>query len=509
MTSYPDYVLQRAHGYGKKLYRWFVRRNVIRGDDGKRSQQPTESVLLTDEFHINPKNFPSLYKALAHSRYSVTIGIHQGTPPAALIHANGQYDCVDAILPYLNDLRHFTFDQIASLTYHNVNVFDCAVHEALSVALVSNFWQSRIHDKSRDALLTTLWRHDHATLLHCCAASMYWLDYWTDLRASQRFKFAIVFSGSYIYSATLMALLRFSGVRCFRCESFMTGFDYFFEEGYIPLPNNSVFRHANEIHATRRDSKIDSDPDGWGRDVIRAFNKLRGMRNKNVSQPEPAPLPKPLRKTRIALVLGQVVNDFSIISGCGSVISTIPAYTALMDSLLGDAETHIIFKAHPWERKRANVMGPFTEEALRGWHAQLPDEQKRRVYIYNDWNLDQLFSVASVVFTLCSQAGIEAAANGFRPFTIGGAFYDAGGFTASFTTPEAAAEAYVNRRIDPLLSLDDFARFESWLTLLLQTHLVNTDASGIKKIQHRLRRYNPQRHVATRYKETALQPRWL
>jgi hypothetical protein len=471
---------------------------------------PRWRVLLADDFHINPRNFASLHAALGSGEFGVTIGI---TDPVAreMMKANGAYAGTKHSL--LAAHRLFvgvqSFESLLSCRYHNVDIIGCAMDEALSACLATETWQREAITKDRHDLARRLWRTERCLLLDCCAAAMYWTDHWRTLPELHQFHAAVVFSGSDIYGRVLLELLTYTKARTFVCESFMTGFDYYFEERHRPIANAPLISYPNVYRSLA--ANIESDRDRWYRDKIRAFNKLSTMKNKNVQQPDPTPLPAALRGRRVALVLGQVVNDYSVISGDGSVLATLPAYRDMVSSLLRDPDIFVVFKAHPWERKKSNVMRPFTADAMQAWVDNDLPLHRDRVLITEDTNLRQLLGVADSVFTLCSQAGLEAAAEGFKVFTIGGAFYDVcgtGGFTNAFDHPVEAVEAYLSGIARPVLDLTEFSAFETFHAVMLQRYLINTDDSGRQKIQRTLQMYAPQSHASGPHSELAVLPTW-
>lgn len=470
----------------------------------KSSVAPGPRVLLADDHHINRKNFPSLFEGLKACRARVAVGTERDEAAAQLIHACGNYtEFADLLTAPRSTLEGMTKQALESFRYHNVDLARVAVDEALSFVIMREPFQVSAVEKSVAAKFDLLWQHERETLILCCAAAMYWIDYWRSTPNLNEYKAVIIFSGSFIYGRVLARLAAYTQAKCFMVESFTTGFDYFFEERHEPIANNSRINYDNVIHALR--SKI-QDPDPFQRDRIRAINKLRKMSNKNVSQPPPRPLQGAMKGKRVVLVAGQVVNDFSLISGRGRVLSSLPAYKDFVGRLLQHPDFFVIFKAHPWERQKQNLNSPYTEDALRAWAQTLPEPMQARLMIVADCNLQQLFSVSEFVATLCSQSALEAPLEGLKPVVIGGAFYDNGGFTSNFVVPSAAADAILSGRVSGTLTLREFAAYEEYLALLVQHHLVNTDRSGVAKIVAALTPYTPQTHVKVHQSELAVAP---
>lgn len=461
-------------------------------------------ILVADDFHINPRNFASLYEKMKHLSVIKTVGVSLEHPYFLLIKACGNYKGHEKYLQFYKEkLASLTFEELLKLKYRNVPVVEISIDEALSFVIANDSWQLQAVEKKIEVIFQKLWDEDREILLLNCAATMLWTDYWADFPDLNKFEVAVIFSGSYIYGRTLLYLLQYTKVKGFVVESFTTGNDYFFEERYTPIANNSRVRHK-EYRA--RYAHIKAIDDNWEREKIRSFNKLRALQNKNVKQPLPMPLPRSIATKRTMLVLGQVVNDFSVISGCGSILCTIPTYKEIIGRLLSDSDTLVIFKAHPWEKKKQNIQFALTESKMHAWAKTLPEAQQNRLMIVSDWNLQQLFKVTDFVFTLCSQSALEAALEGFRPMVIGGSFFDSAGFTANFATALDAAEAALHSDASGKMTLDEFSAFEDYLATLLQCHLINVSGSGVGKLTALFRSYHPQNHVKSYISERAVSP---
>lgn len=473
---------------------------------GSYNEAASVKVLIADDFHINPRNFSSLYEKLGQKSVSYTVGVPSKSVAGAMMKASGVYsEFADELRDAYRVIADMSCNDLFELRYKNVPVSQMAADEALSAVIHKPHWQDLELSKDPRLIFDRLWDNDRDVIRAACAACIFWTDYWTSLKELGGYDAVVVFSGSFIYGRTLLHLARYTKSRCFVIESFATGSDFFFEQRNSPIPNNSRIRQP---HYRSRYLPMRDNPDQWERNKIRAFNKMRSMKNKNVQQPLAAGLPKKLAGKKVCLVLGQVVNDFSIISGCGSVLNTIPTYKSVISELLENSDMMVVFKAHPWESKKKTIGYPLTERALNDWADTLPDQQRSRLLIVSDWNLQQLLQISSYVVTLCSQSGIEAAISGLKPVVIGGAFYDSAGFTSNFSSALEAANAIAEGKIEGLLSLDEYSRLEEFLCVLLQGHLCNIDASGVRKITDAFRKYLPQKHVKSHVSELSVMPTW-
>jgi len=453
---------------------------------------PKLKVLRTENFHLNERNFKSLLDAIAEPTCTVKLAIDKDSNLKPLLLACGNYDeHMSRLARFHDQIKRLDRDELLDFKYKGVRVFEAAYSEALSACIASDHWQSRAINKTPDAIIDHFFAHDeHLEVLRkCCAAAMFWTNFWVNHRKNFKeniytYDAALIFSGAFIYGAVLIQLLSHRRGRCFVCEGFITGEDYFFEESYHPVPNGSRIGFSTVLNSYY--AKI-SDKDALDRHRAEAIDRLRHMRNKNVTQPAPEPLPPQLKGRSVTLVVGQVVNDFSLISGQGSVLCSIPAYRALFERILENPDAMIVFKGHPWERKKTNIRSDFTKERLEQFVQSLPAEQRSRVWIVSDWNIKQLLRVSRYVVTICSQAAIEAAMEGIKPITIGGTYYGTGGFSHNFATPELAGAAIRDDAVNPELSLAEYAGFEQFMVAMFTQHLVSNQSVGQNSVLSKLR----------------------
>ncbi len=475
--------------------------------EGLAPKTPKARILQCDDFHINDRNFRPLTDYLGSPKVHRTIGIYADTPPGALMACHGAYGAHHETLDaHRRHLERLAPEQLRDLVYKNLPVFDVAADEIFSVLLCRPELQDTVLDKQTVDRFDLCWRADRQLVIDNCAAVLYWADYWSKFSLGW-YHFGVIFSGSLIYSRTLLELAKFSRMRTLVCESFFTGADFFLEERHAPIANASRIRNLNfrKSLQTRADAL---GPEVWRRSQVRALNKHRFPKNKNVVQPAPASLPPLLKTKKCVLILGQVANDFSIISGTARYLNTVPVYQRLIEHILQDPHAAVIFKAHPWEHKKQNLKDNLTEKALRAWAAKLTPDASRRLFICADFNLPQLFRIASHVVTLCSQGALEAAGSGFKPVVVGGAFYDSAGFTHNFATLEDFDAEFSIGSVSPRLTLDEYENFQNFMTLLLEFHLLNAEDAAPYDLQRRTRLFAAEPHAALAHSELALEKTW-
>lgn len=452
-------------------------------------------VALTDAFHLHDRNFPSLFKYLEQSDVSYQTLLQKGDDGFRLITSLGCYDDLEdrvsplaarsiraeaAVMAGLDADSLYTYESL------HIRLWSLCRSELLAYLLVQDGWQQEAMVKDDRAIFDKAYAENRTDLALNMAVANYWLNHWYDRRKDVFSNhFACVFSGSMSYTRTLMELLRRSPTRVMVIESTFTGNDFIFEEMYHPVANNLGVQNAT-LRVARRDPALE-EPDLYDREAIKARNKVLSAKNKNVTQPPSAALPMfPNADARQVLIVGQVANDFSLIEDGFPYVGSIAVYRDMLREILDRTDHNIIFKAHPWEHKKAHLETAKTFDALAEYVGGLTAEERARVLIVEDVNLSDLIDDSDYFVTLCSQAGIEAALLGMRPFILGRAFYSGAGFTVD--CPDIGALADALSREDGMLSLEAYKMLDRFLVDLFQYGTVSIFNSGVGKIRRLLQR---------------------
>jgi hypothetical protein len=355
--------------------------------------------------------------------------------------------------------------------------------ELLSLLLVADerWVQEAVPGTDDERLAQLVVEKNKEQLLHCYAAALFWIDHYARvLPTLPPATHCLIFSGSLIYQRVLLDVLRMSRTKSLVVEHFMTGTDYYLESRTTPIANASDFRLPT-IHAA---ASLPEDPEGLSRERIKAARKILDMVNKNVKQPAKAPTLSLAQGKPTLLVLGQVQNDFSILETRLENINALDFWRNGIRVLLEATDANIIFKAHPWERHKANVKSPFTREKLEAWRETLPPEQAARFVVVEDANIEQLASQASHVLALCSQGALELAfRTGHKPVVFGRPFYGRAGFTSDYSRVEDFAKDLAAGKAPGALSLDEYEAFDIWITRFLQAHLACVHTSGQARVR--------------------------
>jgi hypothetical protein len=175
------------------------------------------------------------------------------------------------------------------------------------------------------------------------------------------------------------------------------------------------------------------------------------------------------------------MNDFSLIETPLSEASSIAFYRRLAARLLAESEMTIVFKAHPWERKRPNLLAPVTLNSMAAFVAALEPGYRARIKLMESEPISALFGHADWVVGLCSQGLLEACQAGFKPLQAGGAFFGGRGFTHDFATADQVANTLIAQDLPARLTLDEYRQFEDFLVQALVLHLVGNEPRESEK----------------------------
>lgn len=430
-------------------------------------------VLISDELHFHDRNFKSFLDFLKDEDAILT----KAKAPASWLALYGDYSSktADLRLDY-EFLSSLSYQDLKTYSYLGVGVFEACKLEFLSGAVFADRWQVRKIPSDTDQLFDLAVELDYFRLIENMAAVMFWADWWSDkLKSVRRQEYVAIFSGCLIYQKVLVELLKYNPAEPLIFESFFTGNDYYCENRYSHIPNNSDL--ALEVYY--RSIKVSGDLNEYDRSRQKAINKIRLAKNKNVTQPE---ISEPIvfeNDEGVVVIIGQVFNDFSILGTRLDNINSSYAYCELIDLLLDRTKLNIIFKAHPWERKK-NILGrPITQDTISNHlENRYSSSSNNRLVFTEDYNLGDLLRQSDYVVTICSQAAIEAAYLGIKPIQFGSAFYGKKGFTSDFLKLEDLVDSLAGGSLAKKLTLEEYDLFEKFCVKVFCGHMVSVHPSG-------------------------------
>lgn len=430
------------------------------------------SVLLADNLHFHERNFKSLFDFFNSNK----IKYQYATSDKSWLSLYGNYG------PKRNHLRTY-YDLLIMLNCSDLynfnvrgyNVYELARSELLSFLIPQEEW---LHERiTYDFnLFSKIYKNNKDALILNMAAVCYWFDFWDNyLNTNKVFTYCCIFSGCLIYTKVLLKCLETRVTNPFIFESSFTGDDYYCEFQYNCIPNNSIISYKNYyenmIDGMNYDSKF-----SLYKDENQAINKIRLMKNKNVEQPIESEDIFFKNSNKNILILGQVINDFSILESNLEQYNSLIFYKDLIIKILSETNLNIIFKAHPWETKKINIYRSLTKDSLDSFIQELEPSYKDRIKVVENYNIYKLFSNCSHVLTLCSQGAIEAAYYGLKPIQMGNAFYGNKGFTFDVNSFEDAI--FILNNQSGLLGLKEFNNFKKFLINFLLNHLISIHNSG-------------------------------
>ena len=440
-------------------------------------------ILIPDTWHFHRRNFAPLYDHLEAARIAVDVERSR----RSWWKRHGDYARFAARLGrHAARFNGLPAAELVAAKHGDIVLMEAVRSEFLCRALPR--WIAGAGPRDDLAIVDRALRDDvdRRELLLCFAAAVDWIDFWRGkLDETPAFTHVFAFSGSYIYTRTLQETARLRGLRVFTLESFFTGNDFYFEERATPICNRSQLSDPDYY----RRLTLPEDPNLHDRLRAEAQTRFRLRRNKNVRVSPTAIVPPPFGKQEhgAVLVVGQVLNDFSLIETPMPEMSTIAVYQRLIAGLLEKSGRNVIFKAHPWERKRANLRAPVTLRAMTAWREALPAAQRTRFRIMEREPLQALFPYVDHAIGLSSQGLVEAAQAGLKPIQVGAAFFGGHGFTHDRALDDGLIDEIAAGRLASRLSLAEYRALEDFLVRALVLHLVSDRPEGPEKIAVRLR----------------------
>lgn len=437
------------------------------------------SILVADDLHVNERNFSSFFKFVQKSGAKT----HFATGRRDWIALYGNYESkLDVLNEKARVLARLPADTLYSYEIKGVNLFKAARAETLSFVAPRPEWCQNPFPTSQRELFNKLYAEDRSVLALNMAAAWDWIEHWKRYLVDLgEFTHCCIFSGSLIYQRTLIEILRYTPTKVMVMESFFTGNDYYCEEKYGPIANNCDIRYDSVFKSLRCTLTDENETD---RERNKAINKVLNADNKNVTQPEQSdPLAFHDHGIPTVCIIGQVVNDFSVLEYRDVGLATVNFYISLIQALLNEG-INVVFKAHPWEEKKTNVKTALTKKQLEAYRETLTDEQKEKFVIVSDYNLKQLLKQCTFVAGLNSQGLLEAAFEGYKPVQFGDAFYGEKGFTHDFEAADVMrfAQQVRNGEISGVMSLVEYRDFEDFMLCALQKHLVSVWDSGVPRL---------------------------
>lgn len=428
-------------------------------------------IIFSDNLHFHERNFKSLFEYIRMNKIEHTFM----NPYKPMLSAFGNYyEFNDYIVSHKYLLENLNCKELMDFSYRGISIFSTCKAELLCYLLPKSNWRdSEVYNIDQE-IIEKAFIQNYEDLINNMAATIYWIEFWYEELSNYKIHdFCCVFSGSNIYSNTLLQILKTHVTTPLVLESFFTGNDYYLEKKYESLPNNSDLKFKTVFE----NYVLPTDHYEYSKLKNKAINKIILANNKNVKQPEFDYSDTSVLTSNYLLIGGQVLNDYSTITTQHQ-LNSIKTYINVIQTLLDHTDSDIVFKAHPWEEKKNNIRSPLTYNEIVKFKAGLSPEHQSRLYITNHSNLNRLISNASGFITICSQSALEAAYNGLKPIIIGSAFFDGYGFTSNYPTVTDFNTAQKNKSVSYVMSLDEYLAYEKFIIVSLCMHLISVHKSG-------------------------------
>jgi len=427
-----------------------------------------KTFLMADKVHLNVKNFKSLLKFISTRNVDFAEPELNNLP----IDAFGNYkDHHHVLTDQIILLGNMSAEELYELSIQGVCVFDICRAELLSFLICneSHWYDAPLPSEAR-SLFNRMFELNRDDLIGNMAAAWLWIEFWKKTtRSTPRLAYVGVFSGSLIYARSLLEIMRFHTGRSFVMESFFTGMHYYCEERYDPIANRSDIRHKTVFLSLQPQPDVSTYE--AKRNAVR--NLLLDIKNKNVTQPQATGVTLFDNDKSTLLVLGQVLNDFSLLESSKCGINSLNLYRELIHKILNETDWNIIFKAHPWERKKHNLNQPLTLNKLL-----IEFGKSDRVALVEEHALPDLFNEADAVVCINSQSGIEAALSGFKTIQLGDAFWGKNGFSHDISAENLdEVTSILGNPLSCRLDLNAFEQLEQWLVTVIDRWLVEETPS--------------------------------
>jgi len=433
-------------------------------------------ILFADNLHFHKRGFKSLFDFI--EKYNI---LHKFTEHSdkTLLYKYGNYKTQKA--NFLNSftlLEQYTSEDLFAYRYKAINIFSLCKAEILTYTMTFPNWYNNKIPYDDKFIFQKLYKENREELLLNMSVAVYWVDFWmVFFKNSEKYTHCCVFSGSLIYQKSLIEIAKNTPMEVMIFEHFFTGNDYYCEHKYDHIANNSDIKYDNYYNNVLDIKEMDVI--SFENEKIKAINKVLNASNKNVKQPEKVDEALFKNNKKTVLILGQVINDFSIIETKLENICTLIFYKELISKIIHNTDFNIIFKAHPWERQKANLKSSLTYNELMKFN--LDHKFQNRVKLVEDYNIESLFEQSDIITTLCSQSALEAAFAGKKVVQFGDAFYGKKGFTYDYLTINNFIKDI--HKIKNTLSLSEYAQYELFLLKTLSFHLVSVHPSGIASLR--------------------------
>ncbi|MDH6674551.1 glycosyltransferase involved in cell wall biosynthesis [Paenibacillus sp. LBL] len=297
---------------------------------------------------------------------------------------------------------------------------------------------------------------------YCVAA--FWIDYWAAEFNKRKPANVCVFGGTTIYSrsATLVAQWRNLNVISFE-GTFLKKFHYADNASGIITNNHSYSNRSEWVKL--KSLVLTNEQELWLQQEMEKKTNINVVQPSVISKEDIYSSYNINPERKIVLLVGQVIDDYSLTYDLNIYESSIEFYKRVVDFFQLNKKYHLFIKLHPWE-KRNNEDG-ITKIVLINY---IKENKYNNVTIEYDVNIDSLIEVSEFGITACSQAGIEMLYSGKRVVQAGNAFYGYKGWTIDVTHKKLLEHSIRLAMEEPKLTHIEAIEVKKFLYHLLHNH---------------------------------------
>ncbi|QGQ48167.1 glycosyltransferase [Metabacillus sediminilitoris] len=341
------------------------------------------------------------------------------------------------------DLNDKPLSELKQVSYKGYNLWD-VIHAEMYAYLTPKIYQLYIANEipaqqaDSDCLLEWLRSSKiedetfQNLVFYNFAIGAFWIDYWAATLKRVKINNVCVFGGTTIYSRAATLVAQWNNINVLSFEgSFIKDFHYADSASGMITNNHRFADHSKWVRLQGLDF-LDKQAE-WLEETM--ANRL----NLNVVQPNKLTKEELYQRynidpnKKLILLIGQVLNDFSITRDLKNYESSIDFYVNVIKSIADKKDCHLFIKLHPWENHKQNST---TELSKRVLEKKLADHSITNFTVDYDVNIDSLIDFSEIGITSCSQAGLEMLYMGKRVVQVGNAFYGNKGWTVDVTEPE-------------------------------------------------------------------------
>jgi len=260
----------------------------------------------------------------------------------------------------------------------------------------------------------------------------FWIEYWAREFKNFDIKNLCVYGGTSIYSRAATLVAQWNNVNVISFEgTFIKKYHYADNASGIITNNHKYADRSNWIKLAG--ISLLQSQENWLEKEMASKSNLNVVQPKAIDKNEISKKYNIPTGKKIILLIGQVINDYSITMDLQTFSSTIEFYLETIKSVQKLDGYHLFIKLHPWENYKQNTSSNLSKRILE---KHLEKYDFKNYTIDYEVNIDSLIEVSEFGITSCSQAGLEMLYKGKRVVQVGHAYYGFKGWTVDVTQRE-------------------------------------------------------------------------